>query len=178
MEILAGHELPADHQEIKSLRKNEWTTRVKSAIEKKNKIRLLEDCHKEVDGQKTRKTKTSFIVDHIENQDYQRTPLNEILQSTKTETKTLLTARFGMLECGRNFKGTKDKQCVKCGVLDDETHRLNHCTLYEQINFCSSVEKVDFRDTYSTDICMLRAVIPKIQQVWNIKSANGSMNVD
>ena len=36
-------------------------------------------------------------------------------------------ARYGMLQCGRNFSAKTGKNCHTCNVIDDEEHRLNIC---------------------------------------------------
>ena len=41
---------------------------------------------------------------------------------TKRETKMLIIARFGMLECGKNFKGTMNEICLNCNTRDTEEH--------------------------------------------------------
>ena len=145
-EILTKHNLPTDIQTIKNMNKNEWTKKVDKAIEKYNKERLLEDLHKTEGGIRTRKKKTAFIVDCIERNDYNRKPLPELMYYSKRETKVIITARFSMLECGKNFKGTQSETCNVCNVKDDEDHRLNHCTKYRNINLCDDTEKVDFRE--------------------------------
>ena len=69
------------------------------------------------------KTKTKLIIEHLTKDTYQRAPLDEILLSTKQQAKTLLIARFGMLECGKNFKGSVKEMCPKCNEYDDEYHQ-------------------------------------------------------
>ena len=38
--------------------------------------------------------------------EYKREPSKVVMSLTKHETKALIIARFGMLECGRNYKGS------------------------------------------------------------------------
>ena len=97
---------------------------------------------------------------------------------TKPETRTLITARYGMLECGKNFGGTMGGECSICNAHDDEDHRLNYCKKWRSINFYEESEKVQFDAIYSNDIDTLRNVIPKIQKVWNTKNAHGTMNIN
>ena len=107
---------------------------------------------------------------------YQRKPNDEILLCTKQETKTLIIARFGMLECGYNFKAGMSEECNQCSVLDNEDHRLNYCVKFKGFNYCNSSEKVNFEDIYSNDMPTLRKTIPLIERVWNTKCAHGTMN--
>jgi hypothetical protein len=65
------------------------------------------------------KSKTATLIEEIEKQDYVRKPKTEILKSSKQESRTILIARYGMLECGRNFKNSIKEFC-EC---DDENHR-------------------------------------------------------
>ena len=79
-ETLKKYNLPTNLQTIKNFTKNEWTNRVNKATEKSNKDRLLEDLYKTEQGTRKRKTKTSFIVDCVERQDFIRKPLSEIMK--------------------------------------------------------------------------------------------------
>ena len=177
-EILSKYDLPTCLEVIKSHRKNEWAIKVKSVIEKCNTQRLIQDCYKIENGENKRKTKTAHIVDYIEDPSYQRTPLKELMKSTKQETKTILIARFGMLECGKNYKGTKSAYCDKCNEYDDEKHRINYCSRFQMINNFNHDSKVNYDLVYSDDIEILRELLPKISKVWNTRNANGSMNID
>lgn len=129
-----------------------------------------------VDNVKQRKSKTAFIVDSIMETTYQRTPLPEIMKCTKQEAKTVLTALCRMLECGNNFKGTQGQMCRSCNVLDDEPHRLNHCTRFRGSNYCDSNIKIDFKLAFSKDIHILRDFAPKLMKLWNLHNANVTMN--
>ena len=90
----------------------------------------------------------------------------------------MLIARFSMLECGKNFKGTKSTTCGKCNEYDDEKHRINYCCNFRTINQFDHNTKVNFDLVYSDDIETLKEILPKISEVWNVRNANGSMNVD
>ena len=64
-------------------------------------------------------------------------------------------ARYGMLECVRNFKGTVEFQCKSCNVIDDEEHRLNHCILFKDLNFRDCTEKIPFNSTFFDGYCLI-----------------------
>ena len=81
-----------------------------------------------------------------------------------------------MLECGKNFKGTMSEMCNLCRKIDDENHRLNDCPIYKNVNFFETQSRVDFADVFSTDINVLRPVIKRIEKVWNVQNAHGTMN--
>ena len=106
---------------------------------------------------------------------YQRTPRDEIMLCDKHETKKLIIARFGMLECGSNFKGSLKELCSHCD-LDNENHRLNDCMKFRESNYYDNDEKVQFEKVYSNDMETIKDIIPKIEKTWNTKRAHGTMN--
>ena len=101
--ILEEYKLPTDLNEIKFSTINEWKQKVNDAVELKNKERLLQDCHKTYGGQAIPKTKTKHLIAKINCAEYTRKPDPNILHMTKLQTKTLIVARFSILECGKNF---------------------------------------------------------------------------
>ena len=127
-------------------------------------------------GVKVRKSKTAFFVDTVMETTYQRTPLPEIMKCTKQEAKTVMTARYRMLECGNNFKGSQSQICRSCNMLDDEPRRLNYCTRFKESNYYDDDVKIDFQLAFSTDIHSLRDFAPKLMKLWNLHNANGTMN--
>ena len=174
--VLESYKLPTQLEEIKAISAPGWKQMVHNAIEKKNKERLLGDCYKMNAGQLVPKPKTTTLIEKINDSTYTRRPEPEILHLTKVETKTLLIARYGMLECGKNFGGTIGGTCGQCNTHDDETHRLNHCTKWREINYLDKDEKVDFELVYSRDVNTLKNVMKKLQPIWNTKNTPGNMN--
>ena len=114
-------------------------------------------------------------MEKIQQKDYQRGPIKEIKSFSKLETKTLITARFGMLECGKNMGGSIRSVCDTCQCPDNEEHRLNHCKKYQDINYCHD-DKIEFATVYSNDIEILKNIIARISTVWNVKTGHGTMN--
>ena len=172
---LALYDLPTDFHIVKQMRPRAWKKLVQQKVEIKNKERLYQDCHKKENGGIIPKTKTAKIATRLAEHDYMRKPENELLQMTKYEIKTILIARFGMLQCGINFKGTEKPQCERCQVNDDENHRLNFCPRWGNLNLCNMSEKVTFDLIYSNEVATLRNVVGKIEKVWNTKNAHGTM---
>ena len=172
---LRTFDLPTDFNIIRDKRPNEWKRLVNEKIEARNKARLIEECHKMAEGQRIRKTKTSFIVDLISADTYIRGPSPEFQSLTKQETKTAIISRFRMLECGANFKNSSSIMCPVCKTRDNEDHRLNHCVRFKTTNYFDHAEKVNFDDVYSTNSNVLKNVIEKIESVWNTRNAHGSM---
>ena len=87
-----------------------------------------------------------------------------------------MIARYGMLECGMNFKGTMSEMCLPCNTVDDENHRLNNCPRFQDINLFNSHEKKDFQNIYSSDHNVVKRIIPIIESVWNTKNSHGAMH--
>ena len=167
--------LETDFAVIKTYTHRQWARTVKEKIKTYNKNRLINECHKMENGKKIRKTKTEHIVDKITSNDYEIEPCPTLIQCTKQETTTLTIARFHMLECGVNYRGTLRDTCQECKVIDTEDHRLNYCKKYASTNRYAQTEKVQFEDIYSNDINVVKRAIKAIEQVWDTKSAHGTM---
>ena len=175
-QTLTKYSLPDNFPQIQRKPPIEWKNMVRNGIENHNKSRLLEECHKQSHGERTKKTKTAHIVDKIQDTAYTRQPQEELNHLSKQETKAIMIARFGMLECGKNYKGTLSEMCsVCCNVIDDEEHRLNICPKYQQVNYCNVTDPVKFDAIFSDDIDSIKSIILRIANVWNIKSGQGSM---
>ena len=173
---LTSLDLPTDFQAIRCIPRNQWKKTVKAKIEVNNTTTLIEQCHKRENGVKMKKTKTAHILDQISTHDYERGLRQEYASLTRHETKTLLLARFHMLECGVNFKGTMSVLCKHCKVTDDENHRLNNCKVYRSINHYDDPQKVNFSDVYSHDVEVIKVILKSIERVWNTKTSNGTMH--
>ena len=165
--MLCMYELPEDLTIIQHHTIIQWPMRVKSAIEKKHKEHLLDTCYKDVNGIKTPKTKTTSIIDKIENRSYRRTPVKEILNLTKKQLKTVMIVRFGMLQCGKNHQGTIEKLCDACNCNNDENHHNDYCTKWKDRNLSESHNKADFDDIYSSNLNTVGALIAHIESIWN-----------
>ena len=167
------YSLDPDFETIKNYHPNEWKYKVTKSVEEKNKERLTQDLHKTDDGQKTAKTKTATIVEKILDHQYIRKPIPELLHLNKHETRTLIMARYGMLECGRNRGGSMKKNCESCNIIDDEEHRLNKCTKWE--NHRNEPEIIPFEQIYSNDLDSIKQILYRITSIWNTKNGQGSM---
>ena len=62
---------------------------VKTAMENENKSRLINECHKQSDGERIRKTKTAHIVDKITDPFYTLQPQKELKSLTNKKPKYL-----------------------------------------------------------------------------------------
>ena len=154
-----------------------WNKLVTLKVEVKNTQRLINDCYKTSNGTLVPKTKTAHILDAIESPTYTRKTQNELLSCTKHETKSIIIARFGMLECGSNFKGTMNIVCRTCNVTDNESHRLNECPTYKTTDSPALPTSINFNDIYSSDKGMLTDILKAITKIWNTKTAHGTMKL-
>ena len=167
--------LHSSWEKIKGHSKSSWKHIVTTAVKEQNKQKLLESCVQlDTEGQKI-KTKTAHIYHDINNGTFNHEALPEILTSNKVNTKTIILARCGMLECGKNFKGTIPEICGGCGEEDNESHRLNRCKVWKHLNLSETIDKVDFGDVYSNDTPKVLHVVKAIQRVWEMHFGNGTM---
>ena len=173
--ILNSYELSNDLDVIRNTPITAWKRMVTTAIETKNKNRLLEDCHRKEDGKEIPKTKTKYIVEKLNAHDYKREPLKILKSLTKNEGRTMIISRYSMLECGKNYKGTLSDQCSTCYLHDDEEHRLNVCPRYTDTNFSNHDDRIPFESVFSDVIPTLKEILPRINQVWDLKCGRGSM---
>ena len=174
--ILTEYELPTDFTVVKNISHNDWKNKVQVAIEKKNKERLIEECHEMTNGINKEKTKTASIIKLLTDTRFKREAQPEILKTSKHETKTIIISRYGMLQCGKNYKGTMTDKCDKCNCIDDENHRLNYCIKWKDLNLYHETEKVDFNLVYSDKIEEIRYVIERVERIWNTRNSHGTMN--
>ena len=98
--------LPTDFEEIRHIPYPIWKNNVTAAIEIDHRNRLKDDCFKKEEGHSVPKTKTATIIPELDKSMYVRNPKKELLLCTKNECKIIIMARYGMLECGVNYKGT------------------------------------------------------------------------
>ena len=173
-ECLKQYDLPEDYTTIKAMTIRTWKKLVTQKVEIKNTKRLIDDCYKTADGTLTPKTKTAHILEKIKDPNYTRKAQNILLSCTKNETKSIIIARFGMLECGVNFKGTMSATCKTCKITDNENHRLNNCLTYRSDNVPLSVK---FDDIYSDDKSVVMKVLKRIELLWNTKTAHGTVRL-
>ena len=81
-----------------------------------------------------------------------RKPKSFMNANNKLIARAYITGRYGMLMCASNLNtGFGGKICRACGVIDDENHRINYCTLWAATNLCNSDEKIDFESIYSNE---------------------------
>ena len=173
-QTLTKYNLPEEFSQIQIKTANEWRNMVKKEIKNTNRTRLIKECHKQSGNESIKKAKTAHIIDKIKEPTYTRQPQKELKSLSKQETKTLIIARFGMLECGKNYKGTMSELCSLCSCIDDEEHRMNICPKYDQLNFMNNPDGILFSTIYSDNIDDIKSVIEKIETIWDVNKGHGS----
>ena len=161
-------------RKIKEKTKPVWKREVHKAVERANQKRLEDECHETTPEGKRVKSKTSYVHKKLTEDNYERKPMYPIAALNQIEAKTLILARFRMLECGKNFCGTSPEMCSECNEIDDESHRLNSCSRFRQTNLCNTSEKAEFTDVYSDNIETVKNILYVIMKVCNTR--NGGMN--
>ena len=175
---LSEYGLETNWDVLKRKTDNEWKSTVKTAIEKRNRERLLDECKTFRHGCVHEKTKTKSIIKEIERSDYCRTRLTTILSMTRLKARAIVMARYGMLDCSSNF-GNKygTKQCKECRVIDDEAHRMNNCKTWRIVNRYESVIKIDFNAVFSNDKTELESIADEILSIWDLKNGKNCIIV-
>ena len=173
-EKLAEYGLEENLDIIKSKTRLQWKKEVETAVNVVNRKALRKECFETKLGVSKAKSKTAFLIDEIDSDQYERKLMEPIQKLNRHQTKGLFLS-FRMLECGRNFKSTLPEVCPTCDVTDNEHHRLNICTRFRQTNLCDTVNKVNFEDVFSSDIAVITNALSHIENVWNLKLGHGSM---
>ena len=127
-------------------------------------------------GKELQNKKTKTIYEEISKPDFNLRKCSNILYLSKVNAKCIIMARYGMLMCAKNIKCLyKTDQCKNCNAIDDESHRLNFCKQYININRVLHDDKVDFEGVYSENANILSKVAKEIQQVWSLTYGNNLM---
>ena len=169
IEILNAWDLEDDWELIKSKRATTWKKEVLKGAEEKNKQQILDDCMTKKRGVEIIKTKVKTIVPLIQSDMYVRKPQPFMRENNKLIAKAYIMGRYGMLQCAANFSnGYARKECRNCGALDDENHRINHCSVWSKINLSTVDRNVEYQDIYSDDRKKSLKVVEKIMEMWDL----------
>ena len=177
MEItLTTWELCEEWDRIASKTKNTWRKEVEAAAENMNKTKMLEECQIKKRGIPKPKTKTTTVIEKIEDRNYHRNPSPLLRELTSLEARALIMGRYGMLDCKANFSmGYGGKYCHQCNAEDDEGHRINDCVRFRNINRHHKVEKIDFDKLYSDKLEHVLPVIKSILSMWDLEHGKNKM---
>ena len=173
---LEEYELEPNWDAIETQTKNQWKKTVEEAVNKMNRKKIIKNCTTESNDGTKINTKTKFTHQQLTNStSHERQPVMEVLSGNKQRAKTLVLARHVMLECGNNYKGTMPQICRSCGIIDNESHRLNDCSLYKDNNRAHDPAKSNFEHIFSDDTETLNNIINELERVWEFRYANGRM---
>ena len=120
-----------------------------------------------------------FIKNIIENGAYERKPIAHIMEGrSKIGARALIMGISGMLDCANNFHFKyKRRNCDECGVIDDESHRINYCKKYEAYNLYHSHTKYDFSCIFSMNRDALDRTEQVILHLWDITNGKNKMRL-
>ena len=178
MENLSEWQLETDWDVIRVKRPNEWKKLVLEAAEKKNKERLIKECYKKERGASVVKTKTKRLIPILESEEYIRKP-QPYMEKTRLIARAYIMGRYGMLQCAVNFSnGYGSKICKKCKAEDDESHRINVCTEWADINLLNSSKKVDFDRIFSESQHESMQIVDLIVKMWDLGNNRNCMKSD
>jgi hypothetical protein len=110
-------------------------------------------------------------VQILDNASYIRGPVGFMGKLDALITRGVIMSRYGMLECAANYEmkyGTKE--CRDCGIIDDESHRINYCKKEEATGLCRSDVKVDFEMVYSDDMKECIVIVERILLMWDLSN--------
>ena len=171
--ILDECELYFTFDEIMTKRTNEWKDLVDRATWQLNCKMLLESCK---DGGRVR-TKTRKLSEFIENECYEyERPQNPLFELPRKDARVIIMARYGMLECANNYSskyGTK--LCKDCNTTDDESHRLNHCKKWKNINLYNEGYSINFDSVFSEEKDTLLQMSTLLRSLWNLEHGKNEM---
>ena len=109
------------------------------------------------------------MIPLLESDEYVRKPQPFMTKNNKLVAKAYIMGRYGMLKCAANFSnGYGGKNCNKCKVLDDETHRVNHCLEWKDTNLVNSDESIDYSLIYAEDDEQSMKVVECIMALWDL----------
>ena len=95
---------------------------------------------------------------------------------TRLQTKAIIMARSGMLDCATNFKNKyRSTICKECTKIDNENHRINECKKYSSINNHNRAEKFDFSIVFSDTVEELQTAAQVINMIWDLANGKNTM---
>ena len=167
--------MECDWDIIVNIPTNTWKTTVKAKAEEMNRKKLREDLFTKSRGEDKQKSKTKSILDQIDDPSFTRKP-TEFLNQSVLVGRAIFMGRYGMLECAANFENKYGgKQCRTCNVIDNESHRINSCKVYESTNLCNSPEIMNFDFIYSNETAKCMKVVEKILMMWDLVNRKNAM---
>ena len=98
------------------------------------------------------------------------------MKKDKLTARAYIMGRFGMLQCAANFsKGFGSKNCKTCKVIDNESHRMNHCQEWEGINLVRQYKIIDHDLIHSENESESMEVVRMIIAMWDLGNNRNCM---
>ena len=170
---LIKYDLDTDWSKINQYSAGEWKNMVKQAVRKVNHERLLSLCFKD---RNVKKTKTKYLISRLEADQYANNEQSSSLNLSRLQSKAIIMARSGMLQCATNYKNDyQSTTCKECKMTDNENHRINECKKYTTVNYQGQTEKFDFSNVYSDTKEVLQSAAEVINQIWDLANGKNSM---
>ena len=170
---LTEYELITDWTKIATCSAGDWKNQVKQAVEKMNQKRLLSLCYRD---RNIEKTKTKYLITRLQEEQYARNIHKPSMNLPRLQTKAIIMARSGMLDCAANYKnGYRTITCKECTMIDDENHRINECKKYSGINYHGLMDKFDFANVFSESNEVLQSAANVINSIWDLANGKNSM---
>ena len=80
------------------------------------------------------------------------------------------------MACANNYANKYGgKICRECDTVDDESHRINHCEKYVNINRRANTEKINFDDIYCRNTEKVLNVVRAILSIWDLERGRNEM---
>ena len=156
--------------------KGKWNGKkiVDKATAELNRKKLLDSCK----GKEKLKTKTIEVARCLENDDCNYENYENVLfDLPRHSVRTIIMARYGMLDCANNYKGKYGtKLCTTCNTIDDENHRINHCKKWKN-NMYGTEHKINFDAVYTNEIDTLKQISGLIQDIWDLENNKNEMKL-
>ena len=84
--------------------------------------------------------------------------------------------RYSMLQCASNFSnGYGGKNCKKCHVVDDESHRINHLPEWSNINLVNLDKCIDYDLIHAECEEDSMRVVEQILALWDLGNNRNCM---
>ena len=102
--------------------------------------------------------------------------MSNVLNRSKMGVRALIMGMSGMLDCANNFHNKyRTKECRECCKVDDESHRINDCVVFKDVNLYHSRLKFDFNSVYSENELTLDRAETVIRSVWILDNGKNSV---
>ena len=141
------------------------------AVEKVNMQKLLDNCGTMTETGLHVNTKSKYINDIVSKEDY--TQWYHLAQ--QTSDKNDRTSPQWNARVWEKFQRNSTRKYRTCESTDDENHRINECSTWKETNYLNKEQKPSLDDIFSREFNVLNNAIKVIQNVWEVKYANGRM---